>query len=96
MARPKKEPQAEEKQKEEVKSTAETIVVKEVVEKVVEKLVEKRVSPFSDQEALFLQDFLKFTHSLYNESNSVSVRTKLQTFNRLIERVLADESLSRH
>ena len=92
MGRPKKQPQVEEEEKEEVESRTETIVVKEVVEKV----VEKRVSPFSDQEALFLQDFLKFTQSLYNESNSVSIRTKLQTFNRLIERVLADESLSRH
>lgn len=94
MARPKKEPQKEDKDIE--PSPEEVVVVKQVVEKIVEKLVVKEVSPFSDDEALFLQDFLKFTQALYNESNSVSVRTKLQTFNRLIERVLADESLSRH
>lgn len=74
---------------EEVKRTNEEST--KVVEKIVE--VEKVVSAklFSEEDSLFLRDFLNFTQALYNESNSVSVRVKLQRFNRLMDAALTED-----
>lgn len=101
MARPKKNVEQTKEQKKElveklVQKTAEENVVamakKEVFVPEEFRVEHKSVSSepfFSKEHSEFLSDFLNFTKALYHESNSVSVRVKLQTFERIMQEALA-------